>query len=648
MSSLALARDTDVGAVVLDVVQGMLNVPGVRVDARVIDGTIDRTIDGSSTLSLTLEDPRRDLLRSGTLSYTLDLEVDGQWWRLVQVSKSGATLALTFEDRIVSWLRLNWSPRKASSTQMTRAEFILSLVQEIKAGGGIPFVCPQLHVKQPVAIESSTNKVTPAQRSVALGQGLAAGQKLTIKGAPANADQLANAERVLDVANSLKASDRATVALLEACTVESLFTNPTTPSADGYGSRGILQVRDVTGSAMHISNTDIEQCANAFLTRGFTGAGGAIVLAAKNPSWTTGQVAQAVQGSAYPGRYDLYLREALTMLTTYKGEPAGAKQTTFTSTAITKANPVTYQRGGTTGAKETSWDCMQRLAGEVNWRCFVVDGRLYYASETTLLQQKPQLIISEDVLGIDGIDFDIDNGKENSDVTITARASRWGVDPGSVVELYDCGPADGRWLVKEVSRGLFDAEATITLKRVTVPLPEKPDTTATAATNASQPFGQTPGLGMAGGSPVARAWAAATAITAKRYPYVWGGGHAHCGTPDHGQSGHADSAGTIVVAGVGYDCSGSTCAVLASAEMGYTLGAPADVSGTIAAKWGEPGEGQYLTVWANPDHVFMIFHTPQGDKHFGTGFLGKSWSGPGFSPELHTTAGFTPRHWKGS
>jgi len=278
----------------------------------------------------------------------------------------------------------------------------------------------------------------------------------------------------------------------------------------------------------------------------------------------------------------------------------------------------------------------------VSWRCYARDGSVYFVSETTMLQQKPSLVVSEDVLGVDGVDFDVDNGQDSSDATITARASRWAVPAGLVAELYDCGPADGRWIVRDVQRSLFDPEATISLKRVTVPLPEPAASTSSAVADTSQPFGTTPGLGLAGGDPVARAYAAAQAMDAKKYPYVWGGGHAHVGTPDGGVSG--GEGGGIGL--IGYDCSGSTCAILGAAEMGYTLGDPADVSGTIAARWGLPGKGIKMTVYANSVHVFIVFHTPGGDQHFGTGMWGKSWDGPGFNPNMHPLDGFTPRHWK--
>jgi hypothetical protein len=32
-------------------------------------------------------------------------------------------------------------------------------------------------------------------------------------------------------------------------------------------------------------------------------------------------------------------------------------------------------------------------------------------------------------------------------------------------------------------------------------------------------------------------------------------------------------------------------------------------------------------------------------EHWGTGRWGKDWGGPGFNPNLHPHAGFSPRHW---
>jgi hypothetical protein len=630
LSALALASDVDIGSVVLQIAGQQRTANGTRVEDRVIDGSIERTIDGASTLTLALDDTDRELIRSTLFDQQIDLRFDEQWWRLVKVSKSGDQLSLVFEDRAISYLRAITTPRKAARAQMTRAEFALSIVREVKKGGGIAFVCPDLHTVQKIA--TASDATSASARAANVQPGLSADAKLTVKGAPATKLQKQNAERVLDVATSLSAPDRATLALMEAVIVESSIQNLPGGDAD---SRGILQVRDSTAGPMGISNRDIEACCNAFLSRGFTGRGGAIVLAAKNPSWTAGQIAQAVQGSAFPARYDQAQHDAIAFVTAYSGIAPGTTALTSTSTP---RPPYQFQRGGSAGTIENSWDCLRRLAREVQWECFAADGVIYFVADSTLIRQKPIATLSEWVDGVDVIDFDVDNGKTKSDATVTARAARWALPPGSCVVLADSGPANGRWLVSDIQRGIFDENSTITLKRATKPLPEP----LTDSTSSSTPTGLVPS-GTTGD--VAKAYAAAQAMTAKRYPYVWGGGHAHVGTADGGVAG--GPGGGIGL--IGYDCSGSTCAILAAGRMGFKNGAPAEVSAALM-NWGEPGEGQTMTIWASPIHVWIEFKTSAGDQHFGTGDWGSvsGAGGPSFQTRMHTKGGFTARHWKGT
>jgi hypothetical protein len=71
---------------------------------------------------------------------------------------------------------------------------------------------------------------------------------------------------------------------------------------------------------MGINNMDPYASAIAFLTRGFWSKGSAISLAAGNPTWTAGMVAQNTQGSAFPERYDLVRAQALQF---FKGKGGG-------------------------------------------------------------------------------------------------------------------------------------------------------------------------------------------------------------------------------------------------------------------------------------------------------------------------------------
>jgi hypothetical protein len=622
------SADINVLDLVLDVVNRQARNLDAHIANSIISGEIERTIDGASTLTITVHDPDRALLRSGMFDfpYTVNVRLDRLQFRLCKVSKQDTDLTLTFEDLQVSELRAHRKPRKASRSAVTRAEFVLSLVREVRPP--IKFICPELHVRQPLGITNARLRLNAStrarQRKPGLNQDVRA---LTIGGAPADKGQIANLERVLDVASSQMAPDKATLALVEACIVESSCRNLDHGDRD---SLGILQVRQSTAQGMRIASRDVEACANAFLTRGFYGKGGAISLARKHPDWTAGEIAQACQGSAFPGRYDQVKGEAQKILAAYGGGLGGSGG--FTEQVVD--SNYTFRRGSTNGKPEDSWTCIQRLASEVQWHAFMSAGALYFISDPQLMKAKPRLVLHEYEDGVGAIDFDIDQGKVKSDVTVTCRASRWIAAPGAVVQIEDCGPADGRWLIHSIRRGLYDANATIMLKRPVAPLPEPVSlktVPVTGKVSHSNPYKASLD------KRTALVYQACLAMDSKRYPYVWGGGHYACGIADKGAGGSL----------VGFDCSGSTCAVLAAANLGFSSGGPVDVSGTIAAKWGQPGEGRTFTVWANSVHVFIIFNTPKGKQHFGTGDWGKGWGGAGFNPNMHPTAGFTPRHWPG-
>ena len=83
------------------------------------------------------------------------------------------------------------------------------------------------------------------------------------------------------------------------------------------------------------------------------------------------------------------------------------------------------------------------------------------------------------------------------------------------------------------------------------------------------------------GAPAAVAQVIAAGNAIATLPYIYGGGHA---------SFHAD----------GYDCSGSVSYALAAAGL---VSSPM-VSGDFE-NWGDPGPGQWITIYANADHVWM-------------------------------------------
>ena len=96
-------------------------------------------------------------------------------------------------------------------------------------------------------------------------------------------------------------------------------------------------------------------------------------------------------------------------------------------------------------------------------------------------------------------------------------------------------------------------------------------------------------------------------------PYIWGGGH-----------GSFESSG--------YDCSGAVSYAL---HGGGFLESPLDSTGLET--WGEPGPGQWITVYANSGHAWMVVAGIAFDT---VGGPGPRWHNPWVdSPE-----GFVARH----
>jgi cell wall-associated NlpC family hydrolase len=99
-----------------------------------------------------------------------------------------------------------------------------------------------------------------------------------------------------------------------------------------------------------------------------------------------------------------------------------------------------------------------------------------------------------------------------------------------------------------------------------------------------------------------------------KFPYKWGGGH----------GAWRDS---------GYDCSGSVSFALAGAGL---LGRP--LTSGLFMNYGEPGRGRWITIYANPGHIFMVVAGLRFDTS-GQGRAGTRWQA-----EPRSTAGFAGRH----
>jgi hypothetical protein len=112
--------------------------------------THEATLDGAGTVTITVRDPERGLLRSRLVMTKSTLVLDRVQYRLVKVTREGNALQLIFEETAANVLREYDEPRKAARDSVTRAQFVQSLVRE-PTEVVIPFRCPERDQQQPIA-----------------------------------------------------------------------------------------------------------------------------------------------------------------------------------------------------------------------------------------------------------------------------------------------------------------------------------------------------------------------------------------------------------------------------------------------------------------------------------------------------------------
>jgi hypothetical protein len=622
---------------------------------------MERTIEGASTVTLTLRDPQHRLWRSGrtverrrglttvqrrayarshptlvdegwnpvsppgVIGRAMEVELDGVTFRLVKVSYSSASgeVTLTFEDRLVYWLRRKRGAKRADRARCTRAQFILSLLREVRSGT-YRFVCPELLKAQPVGKAGSGRHAmlraqTPSRSADAeqdTAGGFAPSASLTVKGAKATPAQRARMAGICNEAHSLGASDAVMAACIACATQES--TMGASAGMTGNDDVGLYQQgRNWINAG---DTMDPRLTTRAFLTGAINGGG------AKGWKQLNGSLSRLPGGfeaaikrvQVSVGGYEQWRTEAERTVAAFKGTGAGSGSASAWTTKRYQ-----YSRN----SDEDSWTAMQRLASEVGWRLFVVGQSVYYMSEAALYLRRPRYEVTPDTAAVLELAYDVDWGRP-----VSEAMERWGTPPGSVVSLSGWGPPDGRWLVASVSRNWFSPTATVTLRQPGKALLEPANERRQRASSATTSSGADVDTGTKAG----QVYEAARRIDGQNLPYTWGGGHAHCGTPD---------GGTGRDPGPGYDCSGAVCAALAAAGLGFRLGGPGTNS-TGLMSWGQAGRGRQFTVWANAGHTWIQWHGIGSAASFDTVPTGGP-RGPHLRPRAESSAGFTARHWPG-
>src|SRR5436190_8961520 len=303
---------------------------------RIIDVQVERSIDAASTITVTLNDYDRTILRSGALNARLDVKLDGMWFRLVKVSRSAGsdTLELQFEQREIAILRSypkqgakHNGVRFVHRDKVTRAQFILSLIREVKELD-IPVVMPHLRQAQVIEKESDVGfdwgkpKVaaesaginTDHNTTVGAAEGGRVGMNkgvLTSKGVRMSREQINNANTIIATGLSLKARRKVLVCAVMTAMQESNLIN--LPGGDGT-SVGLFQQID-TGWGSYADRHNPATAAKSFFNR-------AIPHDKNYPGLSFNDLCQGIQGSGHPDLYGQWQPESQAIVTAYGVPPS--------------------------------------------------------------------------------------------------------------------------------------------------------------------------------------------------------------------------------------------------------------------------------------------------------------------------------------
>jgi len=508
---------------------------------RIVDCSVTRTIEGASTLDLTLNDYDRSIVKSWAINAKLDIQIDGMWFRLVKTSRDVGddNLQLTFEQREIALLR-SYPPKGAphngakfaSRTKVTRAEFILNLIREVKEVD-IPVVIPELHKVQKIqkAVDAggsydwsslyNTNPGLAADINKGLqesGQSTGAGggnqktipQKyLTVDKAPMTKEQMANANTIISTGLGMGVKPKLLVCAIMTAIDESRLKNL---SAGDKDSAGLFQQRPSQGWGSYENVTDPPTASRSFYNH-------AIKYDQQYPNASYNDLCHGVQGNKDPNVYGQFYGEAVRIVTAYGvplkkdgSEDSAANANNMANVTFTGVQDFLFYRGTPTQngkyfKREDNWSCIQRLADDVGWRAFFIGGVFYYLTDDDLFKMQATAILTEESDGVMGIGFDYDVGKTQATVEVQALTGKWTVPPGAIVIIQDMGAISGRWVVSNFERSLFNNQADIQLSKRQPDLPEPLDDGTQRPTWASQTgppgtqAGQDPGSAAFGGIP---------------------------------------------------------------------------------------------------------------------------------------------------
>lgn len=454
--------DVDADEFILDFIKNTAGFQDRDIRALIVDGYIEQTMEGAGSVVVTITDPESEILNSGAFDQQVDIVVDNLRFTLSAINKNDDTLDLTFEDFSVARTRKHKEIVTTNRNRLTRAEFVVYLIRRVPSNKHLAIVCPELNKKQPTT--SDKKEVKKAKREA----GLSNTGDLHVMHADgsvtrANNSQLDLAETILDTGSAMKGMTPKVLASgIAVPMIESGLANLSGGDRD---STGAFQQRRSQGWP---ASGDVEVDAKAYFEA-------ALEVNKANPGLSieelSGKVQRPQANLIY--RYGKAAKYAKEFVEAYGS--AG-----FTTVAYRKKFVFTTKDEN--GKARDWWTAIKDTMDVVKWAVFMSNGSLYVISEEDLIKSKPRMKISEEMDGVDRINFSYDIGQPLASATVTCRADRWLAPAGTVVILDGAGPANGRWLVSTLRRPLFSRDTTIELKKSDHSLKEPPSEIVQRAT----------------------------------------------------------------------------------------------------------------------------------------------------------------------
>ncbi len=605
------------------------------IEEAITAGRFESTVQRASTVVIDLLDPDGKLLNSRLCTQASSLTIASRAYDLVRVSSGTDDVrTLTFEPAAVGVLRRRKGRRVWKSGTVSRLQAMQAMCRESNVRLWTPRTAPTPVRRQKPAASPAAPVETP---------GFGKGARVTVKRVAATQAQRKVLDQVLAAAWRYTARYPADVRRLGlvmtvmAITQESTVKYDATP--DKYGSYGWFQQTPPAYKNM----MDIDLATRDFLFNApERPAAFEVLLKHRDRSlgWCISEAQRDYtwrrNGGPPQGKdFDQWRTEAERTVQTWLG---GVKVTDTPRVALaSKRGP--YERE----AGESSWDALSRLAEEIQLRCFEQAGGLVISDDLSLMARQPDILVTPTEPWLLDFTFDHDPGLPAAEARVEGMFDATRIMHGRSCDVAGYGAADGRWLISDVTQGLFDVTGEITLTRPQPVLPE-PETTSTvtdrarpAITRTNTTMGSALAAGADAGVIVGAVFAEALAISNEGKGY---------GASAHGAGGWAASRRAP-----SQDCSSSTSLALHAA--GLMAGQSGVKVSDFFLKWGRPGKGRLFTVWVkrgtgSNGHVWIEFHhLPGRYARFDTG---------GHSPirgarvvyyPIKDMSPYVPRHWPG-